>query len=175
MRLQRLALLLSFAVLPLQGQEKQSESSLLSGALRKSGLPEDKESVTIPLKSTFGGFTVEVRIDGKPVQLILDTGACATVLSQEAAERLGLKLKECDDINARDISGTKLGMQRALTKRIVLGEAWTKNEPVFVTAIPQGVGDGVLGKQHLGGLGCANRSRGQNPHLIPRRESQAAR
>jgi predicted aspartyl protease len=147
MRLQTLAFLLSFAVLPLplQGQEQQSESSLLSGALRKSGLPEDKESVTIPLNPTFSGFTVEVNIDGKPVQLILDTGAAGTLLSQKAAKRIGLKATTYDDTNVRDGSGTKLEVQHALTKRIKLGDAWTVNEPVLIAKLPDGIGDGLLG------------------------------
>lgn len=145
MRLQTLALLLSFALLPLQGQEQPSESPPLSGALRKSGLPDDREGVTIPLKPTFSGFTVEVEIDGKPVQLVLDTGASTTVLTQEAAKRLGLKEKEYGRIEIRDITGTKLEIHHALTKRISLGKAWTENEPVMITKMPKGFFDGLLG------------------------------
>jgi len=145
MRLQTLALLLSLAPLLLQGQEQPSESRPLSGALRKSGLPDDSESVSIPLKPTFSGFIAEVEIDGKPVQLVLDTGSSYTVLTQEAAKRLGLNAEEYDGGGARDSSGTKLEIHRALTKRISLGKAWTENEPVMITKMPKGVYDGLLG------------------------------
>ena len=143
--LQTLALLLTLALLPLQGKEQTPESQLLSGALRKSGMPDNKEGVRIPLKSTFAGFVVDVKINGKPVQLILDTGASASLLSQEAAKRVGLKTDRYDSWVVLDFTGTKVEVQRALTKRISIGKAWTKNEPIFVTKMPKGLYDGLLG------------------------------
>lgn len=144
MRRHTLALLLSLAVLPSQAQEQLSGSSLLSGALRKSGLPGNEERVTIPLNATFAGFAAKVKIDGKPVQLILDTGATATCLSPEAAKRVGLKAFANNGI-IRGLSGARLEAQCALTKRIALGDAWTVNEPVVITEMPGVLLDGVLG------------------------------
>ena len=138
--LRTIALLLTCAVLPLRGQEQQSVSPLLSGALRKSGLPPAAESVDIPLNTTFSGFTVEVRIDGKPVQLMLDTGAANTVLSQETARKLGLKTE--GSIGCLSNTGGRIEAQRALTRRLSLGDAWTENEPVVVFQMPEGIDEG---------------------------------
>jgi predicted aspartyl protease len=87
-----LALLLSCAILPLHGKEPPSITPALAGALRTSGMPAAAESVILPFKSTlFGAFTVEVTIDGKPVELVLDMGAASTLLSPETARKLGLQ------------------------------------------------------------------------------------
>ncbi|MCX6878767.1 MAG: aspartyl protease family protein [Verrucomicrobia bacterium] len=138
-----MALLLTFAVLPLRAEEQQSLSPLRSGALRKSGMPATAESVTIPLNSTLSGFTVEVRINGNPVDLVLDTGAALTILSPETARKLGLKAEGIGD-QVRGITGMHLEAQRVLTRRFSLGEAWTENEPVGVLPMPQGL-NGILG------------------------------
>ena len=145
MHLRSLVLLLTFAVLPLHGQDQQSDSKLLSGALRKSSLPEGKESVEIPLTSTFRGLTVDIHINGKPVRLVLDTGAAATAVSPETAERLGVKAR---NLSARGFSasGKRFALRVAATERISLGEAWTTDEPMFIIKLPTGAAvDGVLG------------------------------
>jgi clan AA aspartic protease (TIGR02281 family) len=145
MHLRCLALvLLSCALHPLRGADPQPLTPSRLGALRKSGLPAGVESVTLPFKSTvFGAFTVEVKIDEKPVQLVVDTGASCTVLSPESARKLGLQLTEDGD-TATTASGGQVASRRALTRRISLGDAWTENEPVFVTDMIPGI-DGLLG------------------------------
>lgn len=147
MHLKYFALLLSCAILPLRGEDQQSISPALLGALRKSGLPTAAESVTIPLESTFGGFTVEAHIEGKPVQLVLDTGAACTFLSLKAARKLGLEAKEGSE-NGASATGGLLVARRALTKRLSLGDAWADNEPVLVSEIIPGM-DGMLGVSTL--------------------------
>lgn len=99
------ALLLACGVFPLQGEDQRQQpvSPLLSGALRTSGLPEAAESVTLPLNSTFAGFTVEVHIEGKPVRLVLDTGAALTVVSPETARKLGLETEGDYHLHANEI------------------------------------------------------------------------
>lgn len=141
------ALLLTCAILPLRGGEQQSLSPALVGTLRKSGLPAAAESVTIPLEFTFLGFMLEILIDGKPVRLMLDTGAAATFISPEVARKLGLELhKEAKD--GESATGGKVVAWRALTKRLNLGDAWTENEPVMVAEMPAGI-DGMLGVSTL--------------------------
>lgn len=147
MHLRHFTVLLCCGILPLRGADQQSISPALSGALRKSGLPGAAESVTIPMKSTFSGFTVEVQIDGKAVQLVLDTGAGFTGLTPEVARKLGLETNERIE-NAISSTGEDVLTRSVLTKRISLGEAWTENEPIFVTEIFPGV-DGVLGVSTL--------------------------
>lgn len=144
MHLRYFALLFSCAILPLLGEDPQSMSPALAGALRKSGLPKTAESVSIPLEFTiYGAFTVEAHIDGKPVHLVLDMGASCTDLSPETARKLGLQAKEGSE-NALSATGGEVVSRRALTKRLSLGGAWTENEPVFVSEMIPGI-DGILG------------------------------
>jgi clan AA aspartic protease (TIGR02281 family) len=147
MHLRSFVLLLSCSILPLRGDDQQAASPALLGALRSSALPAEAESVTIPLQSTDWGFTVEVHIDGKPLQLILDTGAAGTILSPEAARKVGLEVVEWK-ANITSLTGRQLAARRALTKRITVGDAWTENEPVFVSEMPRRI-DGLLGVSTL--------------------------
>ena len=123
--------------------DQPSMSPALLGALRKSGLPAGAKSLTLPLKSTFFGFMVEMQIDGKPVQLVLDMGASFLILSPEKALKLGLQPTEVS-LKLGTAAGGKVASQRALTRRISIGEAWTENEPVFISEMIPGI-DGMLG------------------------------
>ena len=143
MHILSLALLLFCAILPLRGEEKQSISPALAGSLRKSGIPAAAEGVTIPLKSTFAGFTVMAHIDGKAVELVLDTGATCTLLSPEAARKLGLKATAVSE-TVQTAGGGKVVSRLVLTKRVSLGDAWTENEPVNVSEMLPGI-NGMLG------------------------------
>ncbi|WP_395747092.1 aspartyl protease family protein [Prosthecobacter sp.] len=147
MHLRCLALLLSCILLPLRGEDTQPGSEALAGALRTSGLPAGAESVTVPLESTFLGFIVEAQINGKPVRLALDTGAAITTLSSEVARNLGLQANGGSK-TLMSVTGEKVDCRSALTQRISLGGAWTKNEPVLVSEkVP--IVNGVLGMATL--------------------------
>lgn len=144
MHLRHYAFLLFCGLLPLHGKDHPPLSPALIGSLRKSGLPPAAESVSIPLSATiYGAFTVEARINGKPVQLILDMGASCTDLSPEVARSLGLQATERRE-NVASGTGEQVIGRRALTERLSLGEAWTENEPVFVSEMIPGI-DGLLG------------------------------
>jgi len=136
--------LFTCTVTSLWGEERGSDARLLSGALRESGMPDSVENVTIPLSYTFAGLTAEVLIDGKPEQLLLDTGASTTALSVETAEKHGLNEK-VPIANGESSTGENIEATFALTKRISIGDAWTKNEPVIVTRILIPGINGVLG------------------------------
>lgn len=144
MHLRCLALILCCASFPLHGENSQPISPALAGALRTSGLPAAAESVVIPLESNiFGSFIAKILVDGKPVQLVLDMGAACTVLSPETARKLGLQAMGNSESGISAVGGQVVG-QRALTKRISLGNAWTENEPVFVAEMMPGI-HGLLG------------------------------
>lgn len=139
-----LALLLSCTFLPLQGKEPSAISPELTGTLRTSGLPAGADSVTVPFENTvYGAFTLEVHINGKPVRLMLDMGAALTVLSPETARKLGLQVMGNIETVLSAVGERVVG-QRAQTRRIDLGAAWTENEPVFVGEMIPGI-DGLLG------------------------------
>lgn len=144
MHLRYYAFLFSCALLPLQGKDQPVLSPALIGTLRKSGLPSAAESVSVPLSATiYGAFTVEAQINGKPVQLMLDMGASCTDLSPEVARSLGLQATESSE-NVASGTGEQVTGRRALTERLSLGEAWTENEPVFISAMIPGI-EGLLG------------------------------
>lgn len=99
--------------------------------------------MVIPLESTFVGFIVEVNIDGKPVRLVLDTGASCTVLSPETAVKLGLQATE-SRVNATSATGGHVESRRVLSHHLSIGDAWTENEPVFIAKMIPGM-NGLLG------------------------------
>lgn len=132
-------------ILPLCGEDRPSIPSTISGALRKSGIPAGAQGVSVPLKSTFVGFKVEVLVNGKPLELILDTGSDVTLLSKEVAQRLNLQVEELND-NVTSSTGAEVVTRRALTKRISIGDAWSEGEPVWI-------GDMIAGEDGLLGMG----------------------
>jgi len=136
-------LLLGCAALPLWGENVQFISPLPLGNLRKSGISPSSGIVTLPLNSTLRGLMVGVRINDKPVDLILDTGASVTVLSPESARNLGLSFETRYD-KVSSLTGGKVEGRVAVTRRISLGEAWTENESILVCKVPGGVA-GFLG------------------------------
>jgi len=93
----------------------------------------------------FGVFFAEIEINNKPVNLVLDTGASFTVLSPEAAKRVGLTAAKGSSAKLRSASGKYVGAKFAQTKRMSIGDAWTENEFVLVTKVPPEARDGVLG------------------------------
>jgi len=86
---------------------------------------------------------VDVRINDKPVELVLDTGASVTVLSPETARNLGLSFETSYD-KTHSVTGGKVEGRVSVTRRIGLGEAWTENESILVCKVPGGVA-GFLG------------------------------
>ncbi len=122
-------------LLPAQGQTLS--------ILRKSGMTGGKQSVTLPYRSTFRGIVVAVSINGKPVDLVLDTGGSGTLLSPETARQLGLELFQ-GGLRVESTTGEQAESPQAIIKRITLGDAWTENEAVAVFEPPPGVA-GILG------------------------------
>jgi predicted aspartyl protease len=134
-----------FVALSLQAQVVEPASAQRANTVRRSGLPESHRSVTLPLKVNFYGYFVEAQINGKPVELLLDTGASRTTLSHESAKRIGLNVSKREGEEVTDPTGKIVKVKHAVTNRIDLGEAWTKNEKVWISAFPPGYADGVLG------------------------------
>jgi predicted aspartyl protease len=147
MLLRHFTLLLSCIFVPLEGADSRPINPALVGALRSSALPAATKSVILPIKSTIEGFIVDVQIDGKLVQLVLDTGATCTVLSPKTAQHLGLRAEVWDE-NVTSATGGRLVTRRAVTRNIRLGAAWTVNEPVLVSGMIPGI-DGLLGVSTL--------------------------
>ena len=136
----------SLLLLALQAEELENLPAEVVFAQRKSGLPEGVESVSVPLLgSLFDVFFVDVQVNGKPVKLLLDTGATGTVLSPEAAKKVGLQPVEGAKSTMRSSIGKYETGQIAQAQRIDIGGAWTTKEIVGIHPLPKAFVDGVIG------------------------------
>jgi hypothetical protein len=118
------------------------------GSLRSSGLPTGGGPVTVPLKLTYAGLTAEVEINGRTVELVLDTGAGSTILSPALARELGLDVAPGGEDSVVSSTGDHIDLRLALTRRMVLSGAWTEREPVVIAEMPPTVA-GLLGLSTL--------------------------
>jgi predicted aspartyl protease len=96
-------------------------------------------------------FGLEVMVNGKPVRLVLDTGAAGIVISHPAAERVGLA--RVADATVRGIGdNTKLtGGYRAIAERFRIGEV--EYHDAVISVADQsfiGIEDGLIGSNVLG-------------------------
>lgn len=139
--------LLVAAVLPLFAQGQAPEAEAATGKDRSCFIPDDARGVQVPLKSTFWGLTVPVRINGQLLELIIDTGATYTTLPPSTADKLGLDREEAPS-QALAIDGQGVKLQVARTRTIEIGGAKTENELICVCEFPEGLSNtihGVLG------------------------------
>ncbi len=115
------------------------------------------KTVEVPLDAFVSGathqrtFGLEVLVNGKPVRLVLDTGAAGILLSHPAAERVGLT--RVADATVRGIGdNTKMtGGYRAIAERFRIGDveyhdaAISVGDQSFI-----GIEDGLIGSNVLG-------------------------
>lgn len=131
----------------LQAAEGGLEAML--SADRSSGFDEGLTEVSLPMVDKYTGFTVKVQINGRPVDLMIDTGASMTYLSPEVAKRLGLKITP-EAARISTASGDSLDYDIAHVDQIKLGQAWVKSETIGVVDMPKVDGlQGVLGNSTL--------------------------
>ena len=90
--------------------------------------PEKGDSQQIRFDAKFNGVAQEV---------VFDTGAGVNVASEEAAERLGLKILEAES-EAQGIGGAQQG-RYAVAERVELGNATLHNVPFYVISMRTGV------------------------------------
>lgn len=115
-------------------------------ALPPSSIVSCKCPVTVPLQASFGHYYVTVRIDGRPLRFLIDTGSQSIVLDAHVAKEIGLKPQgDMEVIGARRVGG----MQIAPLASIDVGGAAVPVHSVAViplhqvqTVVPI---DGILG------------------------------
>jgi predicted aspartyl protease len=85
----------------------------------------------LPVKFEHGRVLADGAINDHPIRMIVDTGAWRTILSRDAAERLGLKMTSETRLRTYGIGGqTNLSIARLKTYRV--GSFSTTNEPMLV-------------------------------------------
>jgi len=80
---------------------------------------------------------------------LIDTGSSCTLLSPEAAEKVGLKNFKGPSVEQLDPVGILRAGQLTQTKKINIGGAWTINEIIATSKLPKAAGDGILGLSTL--------------------------
>ncbi len=119
---------------------------LIPGTAIETGPPGTRE-ITITRRGA-GLFRVEVRIDGRPVRMLVDTGASSVVLSAETAERIGIDTKT---LNFRVPIVTANGVTEAATyiiPELSIGPIVETRIPALITR-PGRLTESLLGHTFL--------------------------
>ncbi len=114
----------------------------------QSGAILDHESTVIPAERVGNYLRVNAVVNGKPLKLIVDTGAGLNVLTWEAAKLVGAEGGQ--NIQASG-AGTKTTPAKMVTlPEFRLGDAVVKNEPAVVLTLPEVLHcDGLVGYSFL--------------------------
>jgi len=126
-------------------------ATLLNSPQARPAPPPDP-SAPVSLRVTPGApITVEARLNGVPLTLIVDTGADRTVISPAAIERAGLGGQPRRSIQVVGVTGTATAALVTLPLLDVAG-ARIGPLPVIAYALPAALGggvDGLLGRDVL--------------------------
>lgn len=92
------------------------------------------ERVDVPFETTDGRPIIEVRVNGnrKPFRFVLDTGSGMCVISEQAAERLGLKPVARGGLARGFGGGGRFEIVYSFLSSIEIGNAKIENVPVYV-------------------------------------------
>lgn len=126
-------------------------------------LPPARPPRKIPLAPSDMGYVVEARVNGAgPVHLIVDTGATATVISPDAARRLGLRVRRDPPVRLRTAGGA---VDAGWARVEAIDVAGWKAGPLRVVVHDAVSGaDGLLGMDYLGAFHVEIRAEG--PYLV---------
>jgi clan AA aspartic protease (TIGR02281 family) len=92
---------------------------------------------------------VDLSLNGRTVQFILDTGASTTLLTEDGAKKLGLKPVQVNGITFYGVGGSSVA-RRARIKEFKLGSAVLHDVDLFVTgSMRSGHAVGLLGRDVL--------------------------
>ena len=91
---------------------------------------------------------LEVMIDGQSVIALLDSGSRATLLSQAAADSLGLHAVESAN-TSRGVDGTRLPVAHTTVREMTIGDDVVRDMPISISPIQLGQADMLLGFDYL--------------------------
>ncbi|GJL64871.1 MAG: hypothetical protein NPIRA04_35250 [Nitrospirales bacterium] len=120
--------------------------------LGQSSQDEQSEAITIPVTSYGGSLLVTVQLNQtREVQLILDTGATMTVLSQDVALDLGLISSSKTQLTTVYTAGGPIQVNVSTVDSIQAGTAQVHDVDVAIHDLPDGQKgiDGLLGMSFL--------------------------
>ena len=104
----------------------------------------------LPLSvSPEGDVFVSVQINGESLLALVDTGSRASIITEQAAERLGLGGPGSANL-ARGVDGSTLPIRHLRVRSLQVGTEVTANAPISVSPLQLGQGDMLLGLDYLG-------------------------
>jgi len=128
-------------------------------------LPPPRPPDRIPLTNVGAGYLAEVRVNGRgPLRLVLDTGATSTVLSPEAARRVGIRVRRNPPVELHTAGG-KIRAGWAEVQTLEVGGRRRGPLKVVVHDAVAGA-DGLLGMDFLGAFRVELQADG--PYLLLR-------
>ena len=105
---------------------------------------------TLPLiLSPEGDAFVTVQVNGESLLALVDTGSRASIITEQAAERLGLGGPGSANL-ARGVDGSTLPIRHLRVRTLQVGADVTADAPISVSPLLLGRGDMLLGLDYLG-------------------------
>ncbi len=105
---------------------------------------------TLPLTvSPEGDMFVQVQINGESLLALVDTGSRASIITEQAAERLGLGGPSSANL-ARGVDGSTMPIRHLRVRKLQVGTEVTADAPISVSPLQLGRGDMLLGLDYLG-------------------------
>ena len=104
----------------------------------------------LPLSvSREGDVFVTVQVNGQDLLALVDTGSRASIITDQAAERLGLGGSGSANL-ARGVDGSTLPIRHLRVRRLQVGAEVIADAPISVSPLQLGWGDMLLGLDYLG-------------------------
>ena len=104
----------------------------------------------LPLSaSPEGDVFITVRLNGEALLALVDTGSRASIITEQAAKRLGLGGPGSANL-ARGVDGSTLPIRHLRVRRLQVGTEVTVDAPISVSPLQLGRGDMLLGLDYLG-------------------------
>jgi aspartyl protease family protein len=100
---------------------------------------------------SFGHYRAQAEINGRQVEVLVDSGASLVVLSHEDAERVGLRLSAEDYSQRVSTANGVARVARVLLDRISIGEVSVRHVEAAVSE-PGKLAQSLLGMTFLGRL-----------------------
>lgn len=100
---------------------------------------------------TFGHYRAQAEINGRPVEVLVDSGASLVVLSHDDAERAGLNIRARDYTQRVSTANGPTRVAPMLLDRVSIGDITVRNVEAAVSE-PGKLGQSLLGMTFLGRL-----------------------
>jgi hypothetical protein len=100
-----------------------------------------------PVNTVMSAWYLPVRLQGKPLSAMVDTGSVITLMGEPCANRLGLKTEQCPPIAMKLADNSRTMADRTITDAEI--EIGNLSIPVDIRILPRVTYDMILGKDFL--------------------------